>query len=1004
MLATATNFAMPAARLAINMRSLLLTFLLCWLISACGGSGSAPGSTNGIPVTGNNTNTTPSTPKISLLLQNDVGAASSIATPAHPLTVKATLLDGNGAPLANTILEFSVGPNLAVLTPASGSVVTDAAGVASVKLQVKDAQVAQTQNGAADTVRVSAIVNEKTLSASAIFQIAPDTVTINNPVLSVSLVDARGLTSRTSSPDNPLTAMAKVVDANGAPLSDIVVSFSVDSQLSSTTPLSSSALTNSAGIASIVVAPKDALTSQNQAGAADTLRVAATVNGKSLTAQTVYQIGTPSGSNGSASMSMSLVDSKGVTSRIASLDSPITAQAKLVDNNNLPVANTIVTFSNNAALTTMTPSNGNALTNAEGVATVTVAPKDLQTANAQSGAADTLRASTSFNNKTVSASAVYQIGATASTTSSATLGLVLVDARGQTSTSITPGNPITARATLLDAKGVPIPNALVSFATAGVLVALAPASGATLTNSQGVASIQLSPKDLSTALSQAGTADTLSATATVGSNPLLASTNFQLGTTGVTLAMVAPTGGTTQLKAYDTSLIKVDVLVNGVVYTNDPISINFSSGCTNTGRASLPSSATTVNGRAQIVYTDKGCGGTDVVSASFAGAPTVNASLVIAPPVASSISFTSATPSDQAIVIKGAGGIGRSETATLTFTALDTAGKPLQNEVINFAVNATQAVTLQTTSATTDALGRVTANVNSGSLPTTFRVIASFASNPSISTISGVVTVSNGVPVQTAFSLSASSFNIEGFQIDNTASTVTILMADGSGNPVVDGTPVVFQTDSGAIGSSSNGGCITSNGGCSVIFRSQNPRYDGTNTVNKRAGLATISASTSTASVNITGQIGVFLSGSTAEFVYAGSSSSTRYSRSGVNFLSNASCGTYSLTLEVNDINANPMPLGTKISVVNPSADITIGTIIPSTVGSIYPHEANGNTTLLVNLMAARQGSVHTVPIILPVTCTAGINNASATFSVEIESPNGSKVSYPFNLPYRNGP
>ncbi len=441
-----------------------------------------------------------------------------------------------------------------------------------------------------------------------------------------------------------------------------------------------------------------------------------------------------------------------------------------------------------------------------------LAPKDLQTAQSQSGAADTVRANATVNGKSISASAVYQVGATAGSTASASLSLSLVDANGQASSSVTPGKPLTARATLLDAKGSPVPNALVSFTTVGTLAILAPASGATLTNAQGVASISLSPKDLTTALAQAGSGDTLKAAATVGNNPLIASANFQLGTSGVSLSLVAPASGSLNLKAYETTLIKVDVLVNGAAYTSDPVTVNFSSGCVNTGRASLPASVTTSNGRAQVLYSDLGCASTDVVTASFPGAGGVSANLVVASPQAASLSFISATPSDQAIVIKGAGGIGRSETATLTFAALDTAGKPLPNQQINFAVNSAQPVTLQTSSATTDANGRVVASVSSGSLPTTFRVIASFASAPSISTISGVVTVSNGVPTQSAFSLSVSSPNIEGYSIDNTSATVSVLLADASGNPVVDGTPVVFLTDSGAVGSSSNGGCVTVNG------------------------------------------------------------------------------------------------------------------------------------------------------------------------------------------------
>ncbi|MBI3231065.1 MAG: Ig-like domain-containing protein, partial [Burkholderiales bacterium] len=547
-------------------------------------------------------------------------------------------------------------------------------------------------------------------------------------------------------------------------------------------------------------------------------------------------------------------------------------------------------------------------------------------------------------------------------------------------------------------QGNAIPNTLVTFATSNLYTIISPSSGTALTNANGVASVNLLPKDLNTALSQIGTADSVKATVTINNTPLISTANFQFGTAGVTLALVAPSGGNISLNAYDTTLLKVDVLVNGAPYTKEQLNINFSSTCALNSRATMLPSVATANGRAEVVYADKGCGSTDVVTASFPGANPVTANIVVATPVAASLGFSEASPTDSAIVIKGAGGIGRSETATLTFIALDTAGKPLANQLVNFTVNSTQPVTLQTTSATTDANGKVNAYVNSGTLPTTFRVIASFANLPSISTVSGVITVSNGAPTQTAFTLTETSNNIEGWNIDNISNTVAILLADASGNPVVDGTPVVFTTDSGAIGSSANGGCVTKNGFCNVPFRSQNPRISA-GTPGKRAGLATISASSTTALINISGQIGMFQSGSYATNVYD-AAGITAYNTSG-NTLVNTSCNVYSLQIEVNDLNFNPMPFGSKIGVTNASSDLTIGSILPATVPNILPHKADGSRTLVASEMAAHQGSIHTIPITLPVGCdSTGGKVKTGTFSVTITSPDGAVSSYPFSLPY----
>ncbi len=586
--------------------------------------------------------------------------------------------------------------------------------------------------------------------------------------------------------------------------------------------------------------------------------------------------------------------------------------------------------------------------------------------------------------------------------SSSTLKLALVDITGVTTNSVTAASPLTAKATVLDGSGKPVSGVIVQFGTGGNLTVVTPSSGATLTNSSGVATVTLSPKDLQTAQTQSGTADTLKAIATVGTSALSASAVYQMGATAVKLSLAAPGPGTTALSAYGTTSIKVDVLANGSLYTAEPITVNFSSGCSSSGHAVLPASATTVNGRAQVVYTDKGCGGIDVVTASFAGAQSITASLNVTAPVGASIGFVSGVPSDAAIVIKGAGGVGRSETATLTFKALDTSGQPLPNQLINFSVVPASLVTLQTLSAITDSSGLVVASVTSGTTATTFRVIASFAIDPSISTLSSAVTVTTGVPVQESVSLSVTSPNIEAWSIDNVTDTVLILLADAFGNPVADGTPVVFSTDSGAIGTSSNGGCVTTNGGCSVSFRSQNPRYGVGNTAGKRAGLATITATSTTAFTTISGQTAIFLSAGDASNVYFFGGVDPLWPSPTVNGLTTLGCGAYGFKLELNDRNFNPLPGGTALTVENASSDLTLGAIVPAAVVNVFPHDASGNGSLVVADMAPRQGSVHTISVTPSSTACmqGGLTTATKNFDIKIKSPAGKETLYSFSLTY----
>lgn len=492
-----------------------------------------------------------------------------------------------------------------------------------------------------------------------------------------------------------------------------------------------------------------------------------------------------------------------------------------------------------------------------------------------------------------------------------TLTLSLLDTNGAASNSLTLSGPLIAQASVRDASGNPAANIIVTFATGGALSVLSPSSGQTLTNASGVATVNLYVKDFATAQAQAGTADTLTATAMLGTAALAASKPFQLGKS----------------------------------------------------------------------------------------------------PVGASLVFVSASPADQSIVIQGSGGTGRSDTALLTFRALDSFGQPLASQIINFALSPDAKVSLQTASAVTGLDGTAIAIVRSGFLASTFRVLASFASQPSISTISGTMTVTTGQAVQSAFSLSETFFNIEGWSHDNITNTINILMADAVGNPVADGTPVVFQTDSGAVGSSSNGGCSTVNGACSVSYRSQNPRYALGNTAGKRAGLATITASSSTSQTTLQGQIGMFLSGSDAVNVFL-AGTSTQVSASSLNVLTTTNCLSYTLKLELNDVNFNPLPFGTTITSGVDGADLTIGTVTPNSVPNVYPHDDAGSAALTVANMATRQGSVHAIPIAIVAATTSppvppdvgcyagGGRTATGTFKVTIASPLGTSTVYAFGLTY----
>lgn len=190
------------------------------------------------------------------------------------------------------------------------------------------------------------------------------------------------------------------------------------------------------------------------------------------------------------------------------------------------------------------------------------------------------------------------------------------------------------------------------------------------------------------------------------------------------------------------------------------------------------------------------------------------------------INFDSAVPADKSIVIKGAGGNGRTESALLTFIVVDSANVGVAGVKVDFTTISTKSVALMSTTGTTGADGKVVATLTSGTEPTTVRVTAT-VQGTAISIISDTVTVTTGQPTQTRMTIAREKVNVEGMNHAGETNAITVFMADESGGVVANGTQIVFTTDSGAIvgdaGTNDTARCLTTNGACSVSWRSQNP-------------------------------------------------------------------------------------------------------------------------------------------------------------------------------------
>lgn len=417
-------------------------------------------------------------------------------------------------------------------------------------------------------------------------------------------------------------------------------------------------------------------------------------------------------------------------------------------------------------------------------------------------------------------------------TGAAAVTLALTDSSGAAVASVTPERGATVTATLRNAAGLAVPNALVTFATTDKTGVFTPASGSAITDAGGKASINLAAGGVSGAFA-------VSATATVANTAVTASAAYSVQVPQLTLG--APVATPATLAAGGTASLTATVLNGGTPYAPAQ-SVAFTSPCVANGKARIASPVTTVNGVASTSYTDLGCGGVDVVTASFTfnGNPiSSSASLAVQPASAGQLAFVSALP--QNIALKGTGGAGRQESATITFKVLDRSGNPVAGQAVNFSLNTSAGgLTLNPASGTTGANGLVTTTVAAGSVNTPVRVTASLPGT-TLTTLSDQLVVSTGVPEQNSFTLSAVVKNLEGGQFNGCAAPagtlVTARLADHFRNPAPDGTAVSFTAEGGSIDAScltgltsttlTDGTVITQKGTpgeCTVRYCAGNPR------------------------------------------------------------------------------------------------------------------------------------------------------------------------------------
>lgn len=593
---------------------------------------------------------------------------------------------------------------------------------------------------------------------------------------------------------------------------------------------------------------------------------------------------------------------------------------------------------------------------------------------------------------------------------SPTVSVSSFSAGGASSRELTGSAPLTVKATVLDKDKKPVPNAIVSFATDNTLAVFSPSTGTALTDVNGVASVSMRVASLT-----AGGAAKVTASATVAGSTISGESTYSVGAT--TLAFGALSAKDTSIQAYDSTELSVPVLSGSTPYSDQQVNVNFSSACVTAGKATMATTVQTNAGIAKTVYRDKGCGNNDIITVSADGiAKPATATLTIAPPRAASVQFTTASPTNQSIVVQGNGGINRTETAILTFRVVDLFGNPLAGQSVKFEpVPSNADITVNKTSDITDASGNVITTVNSGKTATSFRIRATLpstasGSSPDISTLSDSIVVTTGLPVQNLFSIATDKFNIEGLNIQSSstapAANITVSLGDAFTNPVPDGTPIVFRTSIGLIGTSDKGGCNTTNGTCTVPLRAQGAAMVMPTQCNPitpdstRPGLATVCASTSDGTNFIYARTAVFFSGGRAVNTLMNGNKVSFDALTPNDLGSISASATKVFQLQFNDVNNNPLPAGSTVAITS-MLNGNAAAVQPATVPNIAPHSSSNVDDPSGISVSGNQGSIHTFSISssTPTNCTTTVQS-SFNVTVTTPAPFNTVTTIPFKLTF----
>ena len=341
-----------------------------------------------------------------------------------------------------------------------------------------------------------------------------------------------------------------------------------------------------------------------------------------------------------------------------------------------------------------------------------------------------------------------------------------------------------------------------------------------------------------------------------------------------------------------------------------------------------------------------------------------------AQPIPSAIELVSYVPADRSILINGNVGVGRNQTAQVTFKVIGN-GQPVASQNVRFDfVPANADMTFVSNAGVTGQGGEVTAIVNSGKTVTIAAVkitVLDANGNPTaLVAISDQISVTNDSTSIGGISFSADKYFFEAGDIDGESVKITARLTDKQGGQVTDGTVVTFTTDGGAItGTNNSAMCQTKDGACTVLLVGQNPR--------PASGIATVIGSVQADGSIKPVPIQIVMSGSRATFT------------GNFNVDASASCEPQTVTFNVADQKGNPMPEGSKLTIFdsqNATAKI---------IGDTVKYE-----------FAIPKGTTHQVQITPGANCVAaGATNVNGSVIIMLKTPFGIETTQVVTVQYK---